>query len=70
MATVETVTGPIDAAELGTTLIHEHLRTRDEAVHEQWPQAKASGGDPGARAAGDGKRGGARGRPRPPSSSG
>lgn len=46
MATVETVTGPIDSSELGTTLIHEHLRTRDEAVHEQWPQAKASGGIP------------------------
>ena len=46
MATIETVTGPIDAGELGTTLIHEHLRTRDEAVHEQWPQAKASGGIP------------------------
>ena len=49
MATVETVTGPIDACELGTTLIHEHLRTRDEAVHEQWPQAEGVGRDPGAR---------------------
>ena len=37
MASVETVTGPIDAAELGTTLIHEHLLARDEAVHLQWP---------------------------------
>jgi phosphotriesterase-related protein len=37
MAKVETVTGPIDAAELGTTLIHEHLRNRDEAVEAQWP---------------------------------
>jgi phosphotriesterase-related protein len=42
-ASVETVTGPIDAAELGTTLIHEHLRTRDEAVHMQWPQATTLG---------------------------
>jgi phosphotriesterase-related protein len=39
MATIETVTGPIDAAGLGTTLVHEHLLTRDEAVHAQWPDA-------------------------------
>jgi phosphotriesterase-related protein len=37
MATVETVTGPIDDDRLGTTLIHEHLRFRDEAVSRQWP---------------------------------
>jgi phosphotriesterase-related protein len=37
MASVESVTGPIDAGELGVTLIHEHLRTWDEAVHFQWP---------------------------------
>ncbi len=37
VARVQTVTGPIEADELGTTLIHEHLRSRDEAVHEQWP---------------------------------
>ena len=37
MATVETVTGPVDAAELGFTLIHEHLRCHDEAVWAQWP---------------------------------
>jgi phosphotriesterase-related protein len=42
-ASVETVTGPIDAGELGTTLIHEHLRTRDEAVHMQWPHATTLG---------------------------
>jgi phosphotriesterase-related protein len=54
MATIETVTGSVDAADLGTTLIHEHLRTRDEAVHEQWPQAKASGGIPEREHAGDG----------------
>jgi phosphotriesterase-related protein len=54
MAAIETVTGPIDAADLGTTLIHEHLRTRDEAVHEQWPQAKASGGIPEREHPGDG----------------
>src|SRR3954447_26532127 len=54
MATVQTVTGPVDAEALGTTLIHEHLRTRDEAVHEQWPQAKASGGIPEREHPGDG----------------
>jgi phosphotriesterase-related protein len=39
VGTVETVTGPIDAGELGTTLIHEHLVFRDEAVLAQWPHA-------------------------------
>ena len=34
---IETVTGPIDADELGVTLIHEHLVARDEAVAQQWP---------------------------------
>jgi phosphotriesterase-related protein len=42
MALVQTVTGPIEADQLGTTLIHEHLRNRDEAVHDQWPQAGAA----------------------------
>src|SRR3954467_14226063 len=37
MATVETVQGQVDASELGVTLIHEHLRFRDEAVAENWP---------------------------------
>ena len=37
MTQVQTVTGPIDAEELGTTLIHEHLINSDEAVHHQWP---------------------------------
>ncbi|HEY7267134.1 MAG TPA: hypothetical protein VH501_05530 [Solirubrobacterales bacterium] len=41
MAQVSTVTGPIDADQLGTTLIHEHLRNRDEAVYDQWPHAGA-----------------------------
>jgi phosphotriesterase-related protein len=39
MPTVETVTGPLDVEELGTTLVHEHLVVRDEAVHVQWPHA-------------------------------
>jgi phosphotriesterase-related protein len=46
MPTIETVSGPIDAAELGTTLIHEHLRAQDEAVHIQWPDAESLGGTP------------------------
>jgi len=37
--TVETVTGPIDIEDLGTTLIHEHLVFRDEAVLAEWPHA-------------------------------
>ena len=37
MATVETVQGPVDAGELGTVLVHEHVRFRDEAVAHQWP---------------------------------
>jgi phosphotriesterase-related protein len=40
MAMVETVTGLIDAEELGTTLIHEHLIFRDEAVVAEWPHVK------------------------------
>jgi phosphotriesterase-related protein len=39
MAQVSTVTGMVDAQDLGTTLIHEHLLARDEAVHFQWPNA-------------------------------
>ncbi len=37
MSTVNTVQGPLDTGELGTTLIHEHVRFRDEAVAENWP---------------------------------
>jgi phosphotriesterase-related protein len=39
VAQVETVTGPIDAGDLGPTLVHEHLLVRDEAVLAQWPHA-------------------------------
>src|SRR3954451_9554420 len=38
MSTVETVQGPVDAGELGLTLIHEHVRFRDEAIARNWPQ--------------------------------
>ena len=37
MAQVQTVQGPVDAGELGTVLIHEHVRFRDEAVAANWP---------------------------------
>ncbi|MEA2310467.1 MAG: phosphotriesterase-related protein [Solirubrobacteraceae bacterium] len=37
MSTVQTVQGEVDAGELGVTLVHEHVRFRDEAVAEQWP---------------------------------
>src|SRR5918994_6297549 len=46
MDRVQTVRGAIDAEELGTTLIHEHLRVRDEAVHEQWPNAGTAEEEP------------------------
>jgi phosphotriesterase-related protein len=37
MAQVQTVQGPVEADRLGLTLVHEHVRFRDEAVAEQWP---------------------------------
>jgi phosphotriesterase-related protein len=37
VATVETVTGPIDEGELGLVLVHEHSCFRDDAVLAQWP---------------------------------
>jgi phosphotriesterase-related protein len=37
MAQVQTVQGPVDAGDLGTVLIHEHVRFRDEAVAANWP---------------------------------
>jgi phosphotriesterase-related protein len=46
MATVETVTGPVDADELGTTLVHEHLIYRDEAVAAYWPHLGPTAPDP------------------------
>jgi phosphotriesterase-related protein len=46
MTQVSTVTGMVDTEELGTTLIHEHLRNSDEAVHNQWPQAGAAKEEP------------------------
>lgn len=38
MAQIQTVMGPIEASELGETLVHEHLMSRDEAILFQFPQ--------------------------------
>ena len=40
MATVQTVSGPVDADQLGLTLIHEHFFSSDEAVSVQWPHVR------------------------------
>ena len=40
MANVQGVNGPIDADDLGLTLIHEHFFSSDEAVTAQWPHAR------------------------------
>jgi len=37
MTTVETALGSIATAELGPTLMHEHIVTRSPGVHENWP---------------------------------
>jgi phosphotriesterase-related protein len=40
VASVETVSGPVDAEDLGRTLIHEHFFSSDEAVSAQWPHVR------------------------------
>lgn len=37
MSTVQTVQGAIDEDDLGIVLVHEHVRFRDEAVAQEWP---------------------------------
>jgi phosphotriesterase-related protein len=37
MTTVETARGPVATAELGPTLMHEHVVTRSPGVQENWP---------------------------------
>jgi phosphotriesterase-related protein len=37
MAQVETVTGPIDAGQLGTTLMHEHVFVLNEEIRRNFP---------------------------------
>jgi phosphotriesterase-related protein len=62
MATVETVQGPLDAADLGVVLAHEHVRFRDEAVADQWPGRYDEAAELGAalEAVGDAKSRGVR----------
>ena len=38
MATVNTVLGPIDAADLGITLSHEHIATGSAGMHHTYPE--------------------------------
>ncbi|MBI4578397.1 MAG: phosphotriesterase-related protein [Planctomycetes bacterium] len=40
-----TATGPVNAAELGVTLVHEHLRSRRESVAVQFPHLFDEGRD-------------------------
>jgi phosphotriesterase-related protein len=47
MGQVNTVRGPVDAAELGPTLMHEHVFVRSPEVASNWP----TGWDPVARVA-------------------
>ena len=37
MTTVDTALGPVATAELGPTLMHEHVVTRSPGVQENWP---------------------------------
>ena len=37
MASVSTVTGPMDTSDMGFTLIHEHLKVQSDPVVVQWP---------------------------------
>src|SRR5947207_4253547 len=38
MALVQTVRGPIDSAQLGTTLMHEHVFVLDKEISENYPE--------------------------------
>src|SRR4051794_3354710 len=40
MGKVQGVAGPIEAEDLGLTLIHEHFFSGDEAVTVQWPHLR------------------------------
>ena len=37
MPQIQTTAGPVEASELGRTLVHEHLNTASEGVRVQWP---------------------------------
>jgi phosphotriesterase-related protein len=38
MAQIETIRGPIDSAQLGTTLMHEHVFILDTEISENYPE--------------------------------
>src|SRR3954451_1939650 len=38
MATIQSATGPIDTADLGFTLMHEHVRVGWGAMYQQYPE--------------------------------
>jgi phosphotriesterase-related protein len=42
---VQTVQGSVDADELGVVLAHEHVRFRDEAVANEWPDRYDAGSE-------------------------
>jgi predicted metal-dependent phosphotriesterase family hydrolase len=43
MATVETVRGPVDTADLGQTLMHEHVVTINAEVAKEYPDLSWTG---------------------------
>lgn len=45
MSDVQTVEGPLDGGSLGVTLVHEHVRFRDEGVAAQWPDRYDEGAE-------------------------
>jgi predicted metal-dependent phosphotriesterase family hydrolase len=37
MTQVETIRGPVDVADLGTTLMHEHVFVLNEEIRQNYP---------------------------------
>jgi phosphotriesterase-related protein len=48
MSEVQTVEGPVDGGSLGVTLVHEHVRFRDDAVAAEWPDRYDEAGETAA----------------------
>ena len=38
MTTINTVTGPMDSADLGFTLMHEHIMVAAAGAHKDYPE--------------------------------
>ena len=55
VTTVETALGPVATAELGPTLMHEHIVTRSPGVQENWPHLWDRDAHPRDRRAEDGR---------------